>query len=62
MKWIKIEEGCEMPIVYESVAASRGDSWFESYIDSNGQWQRDGCEDMKITGITHWARVELPEE
>lgn len=67
MKWVKIEDGCEMPGYGEVVVICDDEGeWVQACyrerqfhpIDEDGyvtMWR--SCE-----GATHWARVELPEE
>lgn len=67
MKWIKIEEGGEMPEQDEYVLIG----YIHGFIDSvfeNGvfRYWRNGDEypdgDGFASGYTHWTRVELPGE
>lgn len=62
MKWIKIEDGCEMPKTYEIVAVSGSGLWFEAFLDTSGNWNSEGRPKFNRRIPTHWARVELPEE
>lgn len=70
MKWVKIEDGCEMPadgdaglIVVVDFTSNKEThlAWYEG-----GQFELGGDLDMAVWvqggKITHWARVELPEE
>lgn len=64
MKWIKIEEGCDMPNLNEIVAIAKidiGAPWWDhaKYAGADVFCQGD---DFCMSGMTHWARVELPEE
>lgn len=66
MKWVKIEDGCEMPWPWEYVAViakfygSR--DWHESVFTEGGKFLST-FNDINITDlVTHWQRVELPEE
>lgn len=64
MKWVKIEDGCEMPDYGEVVLAVEEDggdrNWFEcEYWDGKFKWTGIGDAEIRAT---HWARVELPEE
>lgn len=67
MKWVKIEDGCEMPENGEVVLLcdDEGD-WCQACRTAGAFMALD--EDrytvfgMIIDGATHWARVELPEE
>lgn len=64
MDWVKIEPGCEMPDDLEGVLISDGEDWKESCyaadrfhpVDSDGYV---GMSDS-FECVTHWARVELP--
>ena len=66
MKWVRIEDGCEMPEDMEIVIACNGDGEWQSLVYSCGKWhpvEEDlyaGMSDEAV-GVTHWARVELPE-
>lgn len=64
MNWVKIEPGCEMPEDCEIVLISDGEDWTQAChsfgkfypVDSEGYM---GISD-EIGGVSHWARVELP--
>lgn len=67
MKWVKIEDGCEMPEQLETVLIFKECGYFGlcDYrnndfhpIDENGSV----CLSERDDDATHWARVELPEE
>lgn len=64
MKWVKIEDGCEMPEEGEVILVVEeegGDlNWFECEY-RNGKFKWTGLGYAEILA-THWARVELPEE
>ncbi len=62
MKWVKIEDGCEMPRFYESVAISNGYAWQEGWLENSGEWYSAHNNMTPVERVTHWARVELPEE
>lgn len=68
MKWIKVEEGCEMPgegdvvLAVEEVGGDR--DWFECEY-RNGKFKWTGMDEAFSAGevcAIYWARVEMPEE
>ena len=64
MKWIKIEEGCEMPELSELVAVAKVDlhyKWWDQAVYDGGIKFYQG-EGFDRSDLTHWARVDLPEE
>ncbi len=64
MKWVKIEDGCEMPCINEQVAIAGMVGYKTWAVD--GVYEGDGRfysdHDCTAHEATHWARVELPEE
>ena len=62
MKWVKIEDGCEIPKRYETVAVVTRNASHWSRVIYLGD-DRFVHVDYPLPVIpTHWARVELPEE
>lgn len=59
MNWIKIEPGCEMPEIREKVILVWHGSIASGYRSDRGTWD-DGDFHDNMKGVTHWARVELP--
>ena len=75
MKWIKIEEGCEMPLYGEHIVVHGGTIEFEvgkpeendkyaKVISQGDTFEVDptGCYSSWVLNPTNWARVEPPEE
>lgn len=67
MKWVKIEDGCEMPEDMEIVICYGGNGEWQSLAYNGGKWypvDEDlyACMSDEVIGVTHWAGVELPEE
>lgn len=68
MKWVKIEDGCEMPEEDEAVIAIKKDGndrdWYEcGFFDGKFVWlATDFTRSDGVIYATHWARVELPED
>lgn len=65
MKWIEIVSGCEMPKPWECVIICDGEDWTHACHVSGRFYALDSesYSDMTdhIRGVTHWARVELPD-
>lgn len=66
MKWIKLNRGCEMPEIDESVIWRREDGLFfvrEIDKDDNRWWKGDFGENPfgNSPKCTHWARIPGPE-
>lgn len=66
MKWVKIEDGCEMPWPWEYIvviAHSYGSTdWHESIFAEGGEFLSTFDRGCMTDHVTHWARVELPED
>lgn len=68
MKWVKIEDGCEMPEHCEIVVVTgtNDESWWPAshILGAFHPVDEDmyACMYDELRGVTHWARVELPEE
>ena len=65
MKWVKIDDGCEMPSFNEEVLIFGKWGWqaVEYCPQSNGTlFIAESGESIPVGYATRWARVELPEE